>query len=70
MNPELQNALRIVEEGKQMAKVKNYELVNSFRTKMNLLISKTPTGELREELSELNIIYETILENQNTLSKL
>ncbi len=39
-----------------------FEYIKQFNTKINLLISKTPTGELRNELSELNILYHAILE--------
>lgn len=70
MKKELEDALKIVTTERQNAIAKRYELANSFRNKMNLLISKTPTGELRNELSELNILYETILINNELLAKL
>lgn len=38
------------------------EFINQFNSKMNSLINSTPTGELRNDLSELNILYHAILE--------
>lgn len=70
MNQELENALKVIATEKQDAIAKRFELANSFRMKINLLISKTPTGELRNELSELNILHEAILINNVFLNKL
>jgi len=70
MNKELKDALAVIAIAKQDAVIKRYELINLFRKKISLLISQTPTGELRNELSELNILYETILVTDSLLEKL
>ncbi len=36
--------------------------VVKFQNKINELINKTPTGELREQLTELNILHLAIME--------
>lgn len=33
------------------------ELINQFNNKMNQLINQTPTGDLRDELTHLNILF-------------
>ena len=34
------------------------DLVTKFREKMNYMINTTPTGPLRDDLTELNILFE------------
>ena len=71
MKKELEEAIKLIETERQNDIKKHHELTNSFRTKINLLISKTPTSELRNELTELNIIFETIhFSNEDLLTKL
>lgn len=43
---------------------------NSFEEKLDKLILKTPTGDLRNIYTELNILYETIKGDYETLIKL
>lgn len=42
---------------------KRVKLVHAFTDKINGLIAKTPTGELRNELTELNILFISICQN-------
>jgi hypothetical protein len=70
MNQELENAIKAIRAERANAIMRRYDLANQFRGKMGLLISKTPTGELRNELSELNILHEALLANDELLSKL
>ena len=41
----------------------NYNTINSFRNKINKLISTTPTGELRNELTDISILFENLNSN-------
>lgn len=70
MNNEIANSLNLIKEEKRKAIFKQYELANNFRAKINKLINTTPTGELRNELTELNILFESFLANENLLRKL
>ena len=48
----------------QMMYEKVYEMKNEFRvacTELEKLISETPTGEERNRLSEINILFQTII---------
>ncbi len=36
--------------------------IEQFNNKINKLISETPTGDLRNELTELNILHNSIIE--------
>ncbi len=46
-----------------------YTQVNQFRSKISLLIAKTPTSELRNEYTDINILFEQILDNYSFLLK-
>lgn len=45
----------------------NIELHKEFQNKINILILKTPTGELRNELTELNMLFDKLIDNTNKL---
>ena len=51
--------LRQLEHDNQMEKTR---LSNEFREKMETLIANTPTGELRNQLTDLNILHHAIME--------
>lgn len=55
MNEELIQGLK---EFKKENTLNIYKQINEFRIKMSLLINNTKTGNLRNELSELNILFE------------
>lgn len=38
------------------------ELINNFSKKINKLIEQTPTGDLRNEYTDLNILFNLICE--------
>ncbi len=44
--------------------IKNIQL---FQTKLNLLIHKTPTGDLRNELADLGLLFYSINETYENL---
>ena len=52
------NLKRLKEEVSQ----EKMKLINEFNKKMNHIINITPTGDLRNEITELNILHQAILE--------
>lgn len=40
---------------------KENDLVNEFRNKINLLINNTPTSNLRNDITDLNILFEALI---------
>lgn len=67
MNQELEKALQVLKETNAEAQMKDFELNDLFRNKINSLILRTPTGDLRNELTILNIIHEEIVLNNEIL---
>lgn len=43
-----------------MASVRR-EIIEMFRQKMNSMISNTPTGETRNDITDLNIVFELLI---------
>lgn len=64
----MKTTLQIANMESELQRLKNensrnrMKCVEEFNKKINQLINSTPTGELRDELCELNILYISILE--------
>ncbi len=57
----IQNLETELEMLKTQNNIKRYTLIVQFNDKIFRLINTTPTGELRNELTELNILHQAIL---------
>ena len=56
---ELRERIKILERGEAKEK---YKHVCMFNEKINELINKTPTSELRNDITDLNILFHLIID--------
>lgn len=70
MNKQERDAYNLLRGYKQNLIAANYTNVNAFRNRINKLINSTPTGDLRNEYTDLNILFERIMIDQDELQKL
>lgn len=60
MREEIKDAYAIVNKYESELRQEKYELTNQFELKINKLINQTPTGDLRNDLCDLNILFHSI----------
>lgn len=65
-NTRLEEAIVVISNAHKTAVFETRSISMQFKNKINNLISQTPTGDLRNELTELNILFES-LNNQYTI---
>ena len=62
-----QEACDVLEKYKRQVFKENVEHYNTFTNLINKLIMETPSKDLRNELTSLNILFNTILANNRDL---
>lgn len=62
-----QEVCNVLDQYKKQVFKENVEHYKTFTNLINKLIIETPTGELRNDLTTLNILFHTILTNNQEL---
>jgi hypothetical protein len=63
----IEEAKKVITEYRRNLLIETFSNLSEFDKIMNRLINTTPTGELRNDLTSLNILFQIILTNTNEL---
>lgn len=69
MNIEYEKAIQNLKELKQEVFEENQNIYNTFQKTINGVIGLTPTGDLRNEITNLHILFNQFVENSYLLIK-